>query len=119
MTTPPDLPPLDAIGEFKRAGHEYLSTSCLHGSEPGRESLHTYCQSGTGSNGTTEWVKDPACCKFCGTPCICWCHASPSVPVPGTESHQDGPRAPEPVPVEAAGVSVAPGAAHPATEEST
>ena len=47
--------------------HEYLSTSCLHGE-------HAYCQSVTGSNGTTEWAKAPASCKFCRTPCICPCH---------------------------------------------
>jgi hypothetical protein len=49
------------------AAHEYLSTSCLHGE-------HGYCQSGTGSNGTTEWAKTPASCKFCGASCICPCH---------------------------------------------
>jgi hypothetical protein len=47
--------------------HEYLSTSCLH-------HQHDYCQSVTGSNGTTEWVKTPSSCKFCDAPCICQCH---------------------------------------------
>lgn len=56
--------------------HTYLSTSCLHATEPGREELHTYCQSTTGSNGTTEWAKAPASCKFCGAPCTCRCHTT-------------------------------------------
>lgn len=55
--------------------HEYLSTSCLHATEPGREGLHAYCRGKTGSNGTTEWAKTPASCKFCGARCICPCHA--------------------------------------------
>ena len=49
--------------------HEYLSTSCLHGE-------HGYCQSQTGTNGDTEWVKAPAVCKFCSAPCVCPCHGS-------------------------------------------
>lgn len=48
-------------------GHRYLSTSCLHGH-------HDYCQAATGSNGTTEWDKTPASCKFCGSACTCPCH---------------------------------------------
>lgn len=54
--------------------HQYLSTSCLHATEPGREDLHGYCQSQTGSNGETQWAKTPASCKFCGASCICPCH---------------------------------------------
>lgn len=59
--------------------HEYLSTSCLHAAELGREDprryeLHGYCQAATGSNGSTEWAKAPAVCKVCGAACICPCH---------------------------------------------
>jgi hypothetical protein len=54
--------------------HRYLSTSCLHAADPGREGLHEYCKSATGSNGDTDWVKIPASCKFCGTACVCACH---------------------------------------------
>jgi hypothetical protein len=50
--------------------HEYLSTSCLHASEPGREDLHGYCQAKIGQAGE----KRPASCKFCAAPCICPCH---------------------------------------------
>ena len=53
----------------KQLAHEYLSTSCLHDE-------HVYCQSGTGSNGTTEWAKTPASCKFCGASCVCPCHGA-------------------------------------------
>jgi hypothetical protein len=49
--------------------HQYLSTACLHGE-------HGYCQSMTGSNGSTEWAKTPASCKVCGAPCTCPCHAA-------------------------------------------
>lgn len=56
----------------------YLSTSCYHGAEPGREDLHRYCAAPTGSNDLGQtWVKAPARCKFCGTPCICPCHHQP------------------------------------------
>ena len=47
--------------------HVYLSTSCLHGK-------HAYCQSLTGDNGETQWVKEPGKCKFCDAQCICECH---------------------------------------------
>jgi hypothetical protein len=50
--------------------HQYLSTACLHGE-------HGYCQAATGSNGTTQWDKAPASCKFCGAPCTCPCHGEP------------------------------------------
>ncbi|MFH8813062.1 hypothetical protein ACH4GZ_38685 [Streptomyces hygroscopicus] len=52
------------------SGHVYLSTSCLHAREPGREDLHGYCQGKTGMVGP----KTPAVCKFCKSPCICSCH---------------------------------------------
>jgi hypothetical protein len=56
-------------------GHAYLSTSCLHAAEPGREDLHAYCQSARGrADGGETWAKSPACCKFCGAPCTCGCH---------------------------------------------
>lgn len=49
-------------------GHVYLSTACLHG-------RHGYCQSKTGSNPVGQtWVKNPAVCKFCKSPCTCPCH---------------------------------------------
>ncbi len=61
--------------------HRYLSTSCLHEDDPGREpeNLHSYCGSATGSNGNTQWAKTPASCKFCGAPCVCPRHG-PEVP---------------------------------------
>ena len=43
--------------------HLYLSTGCLHGD-------HEYCASPKGIAG----VKTSACCKQCGSPCICSCH---------------------------------------------
>ncbi len=70
MSTPGNPPPSGG------GGHQYLSTSCLHATEPGREELHAYCQGTTGSNGETQWVKAPASCKFCGAPCVCTCHTS-------------------------------------------
>jgi hypothetical protein len=57
--------------------HQYLSTSCLHADADGRPELHVYCRSRTGSNGVTEWAKEPSSCKFCGASCTCWCHTTP------------------------------------------
>ncbi|MGW5691508.1 hypothetical protein ACWEWX_11255 [Streptomyces asiaticus] len=56
------------------SSHVYLSTSCLHAREPGREDLHAYCQGKTGMVGP----KTPAVCKFCKSPCICSCHRKTS-----------------------------------------
>lgn len=55
---------------LRHGPHWYLSTSCLHAREPGREDLHGYCQSNTGLGG----AKRPASCKFCRAPCRCRCH---------------------------------------------
>jgi hypothetical protein len=70
----------DSRGGVTGAGpavHEYLSTSCLHADADGRPELHAYCRSRTGSNGETQWHKEPASCKFCGAPCTCECHVTP------------------------------------------
>jgi hypothetical protein len=56
--------------------HQYLSTSCLHADADGRPELHVYCRSRVGSNGETEWAKEPSSCKFCGARCICECHVT-------------------------------------------
>lgn len=63
--------PLITVGG-KAVDHEYLSTSCLHARETGREELHDYCKGMTGMAG----AKRPAECKFCGAKCICPCHTS-------------------------------------------
>lgn len=41
--------------------HVYLSTACLHGH-------HDYCAGTLRQDGGT---KEPACCKWCGSPCVC------------------------------------------------
>lgn len=56
--------PADAPADTQSTEHVYLSTGCLHGE-------HSYCQGKTGQTG----AKKPARCKFCGTPCVCQCHA--------------------------------------------
>lgn len=50
--------------------HNYLSTSCFHAAEPGREELHDYCQNRNGQAGP----KKPGECKFCEAKCVCRCH---------------------------------------------
>jgi hypothetical protein len=66
------------------SGHRYLSTACLHASEPGRENLHGYCQGGQGSNHQGEtWVKTGGVCKFCESECRCPCHESAPRESPG------------------------------------
>lgn len=55
--------------EWEAAGHTYLSTACLHGQ-------HDYCNTSIRDDGGT---KVPACCKFCGAPCVCdtpGCHSA-------------------------------------------
>jgi hypothetical protein len=87
-------------GEAPGTGHRYLSTSCLHGK-------HDYCKNPVGSNGTVDWAKTPASCKFCPALCICWCHASPSVPVPGPQDSSSEPAAVSPVSREGGGAQEA------------
>jgi hypothetical protein len=52
--------------------HRYLSTACLHATEPGREDLHQYCQ--TDAKRYDGVDKIAATCKWCEAPCICDCH---------------------------------------------
>jgi hypothetical protein len=59
--------------------HKYLSTSCLHAMEPGREALHAYCQADTGLCGS----KTPGRCKFCDACCMCRCHQGGPAPTFG------------------------------------
>ncbi|AEM88794.1 hypothetical protein Strvi_0017 (plasmid) [Streptomyces violaceusniger Tu 4113] len=59
-----------ALTALGAGSHVYLSTSCEH-------ETHGYCSSRRGSNGETVWDKKPAECKFCDSPCVCWCHWPP------------------------------------------
>lgn len=56
--------------------HVYLSTSCLHAVEPGREDLHDECK--TNERRYDGSHKYPAECKHCAAPCICPCHKEAS-----------------------------------------
>lgn len=48
--------------------HKYLSTSCWHKD-------HDRCSADTAVDILGEpFAKEPAICKLCRAPCICWCH---------------------------------------------
>ncbi len=49
--------------------HEYMSTACLHETEPGRAHLHRDCALTTRRHDGTR--KAGATCKWCAAPCAC------------------------------------------------
>lgn len=53
--------------------HIYLSTACWHAEHDRRPELHAYCQGTEREDGST---KTPAVCKWCPSPCTCYCHTT-------------------------------------------
>ena len=53
--------------------HNYLSTSCFHAQEPGREHLHADCAI-SGRRWNATGYKIGGRCKWCTAQCICPCH---------------------------------------------
>jgi hypothetical protein len=63
---------LDGTAGPGEEAHRYLSTACLHATEPGREDLHQECQVDARRYDGTHKVG--ATCKWCPARCICACH---------------------------------------------
>jgi len=69
MTMPVRQPddPLAVVVVDDDGVHRYLSTGCLHGD-------HEYCK--VEARRYDGSIKTAATCKFCGSPCVCWCHSA-------------------------------------------